>query len=353
MAGEGQESEGVPGPDDHEHGHQGSFGTGQETTEHHPEREEEEGDFATGDERRGTPTRAASPRAKRGASTIRRTGQQGRLCRRRGGGAFASGLDRGLPGWSSDRRRLTRYAHSNGNAEPVAEFSRGRTSSSSGRLDGRRRRARRRAGAASQPSWWSAVISPTGPPVDFTGCSIQGAATRSRTRRPLANCIAENRILRVTAADASRTRAGSSCPPRGMTRSTGPVPRRLPSDRRSRRGDPGCRGAPTRAPRQPRHPARVLVPRCRARPLEAGLGAAPGRRRNMGRASFPITAFSTSRSMASAWSAAHVRSERGGEEFPHSCHGCHQRSGRVGWSDRRACPLHGQRSRRDGPDDRR
>jgi hypothetical protein len=51
MAGEGQENAGVPEPDDHEHGHQGSFATGQETEEHHPEREEEEGDFATGEEK--------------------------------------------------------------------------------------------------------------------------------------------------------------------------------------------------------------------------------------------------------------------------------------------------------------
>jgi hypothetical protein len=51
MAGEGQEPEGVPAADDHEHGHQGSFATGQEETEHHPEREEEEGDFATGEEK--------------------------------------------------------------------------------------------------------------------------------------------------------------------------------------------------------------------------------------------------------------------------------------------------------------
>jgi hypothetical protein len=51
MAGEGQETGSVPAADDHEHGHQGSFGTGQETTEHHPEREEEEGDFATGEEK--------------------------------------------------------------------------------------------------------------------------------------------------------------------------------------------------------------------------------------------------------------------------------------------------------------
>ncbi|HVC40693.1 MAG TPA: hypothetical protein VND54_01815 [Candidatus Saccharimonadales bacterium] len=50
MAGEGQESEGVPGAGDHEHGHQGSFATGQEETEHHPERAAEEGDFATGEE---------------------------------------------------------------------------------------------------------------------------------------------------------------------------------------------------------------------------------------------------------------------------------------------------------------
>ena len=34
----GEEPGGVPAPDDHEHGHQGSFGTGQETEEHHPER---------------------------------------------------------------------------------------------------------------------------------------------------------------------------------------------------------------------------------------------------------------------------------------------------------------------------
>jgi hypothetical protein len=39
---------GVP---EEERGHEGSFATGQETTEHHPEREEEEGDFATGEER--------------------------------------------------------------------------------------------------------------------------------------------------------------------------------------------------------------------------------------------------------------------------------------------------------------
>jgi hypothetical protein len=51
MAGEGQETEGVPEADEHEHGHQGSFATGQETEEHHPEREEEEGDFATGEEK--------------------------------------------------------------------------------------------------------------------------------------------------------------------------------------------------------------------------------------------------------------------------------------------------------------
>ena len=43
MAGEGQEPEVVPAADDNEHGHEGSFATGQETTEHHPEREEEEG----------------------------------------------------------------------------------------------------------------------------------------------------------------------------------------------------------------------------------------------------------------------------------------------------------------------
>ena len=51
MAGEGQEPEGVPAADEHEHGHEGSFATGQETTVHHPEREEEEGDFATGEEK--------------------------------------------------------------------------------------------------------------------------------------------------------------------------------------------------------------------------------------------------------------------------------------------------------------
>ncbi len=50
MAGEGQEPDVVPEADDHEHGHQGSFATGQETTEHHPELEVEEGDFATGEE---------------------------------------------------------------------------------------------------------------------------------------------------------------------------------------------------------------------------------------------------------------------------------------------------------------
>ena len=50
MGGEDQKSEGVPAADEHEHGHQGSFATGEETTEHHPEREEEEGDFATGEE---------------------------------------------------------------------------------------------------------------------------------------------------------------------------------------------------------------------------------------------------------------------------------------------------------------
>ena len=47
--------EGVPGEDQHEHeheqGHQGSFGTGQETSEHHPELEEEEGDYAAGEEK--------------------------------------------------------------------------------------------------------------------------------------------------------------------------------------------------------------------------------------------------------------------------------------------------------------
>jgi hypothetical protein len=46
--GDEQKAEGVP--EEHEHGHQGSFATGQEVTEHHPEREEEEGDFATGEE---------------------------------------------------------------------------------------------------------------------------------------------------------------------------------------------------------------------------------------------------------------------------------------------------------------
>jgi len=54
MAGESQDSGGVPGGSedkrDHEHGHQGSFATGEETIEHHPEREDEEGDFATGEE---------------------------------------------------------------------------------------------------------------------------------------------------------------------------------------------------------------------------------------------------------------------------------------------------------------
>ena len=38
--GDEQKAEGVP--EEHEHGHQGSFATGQEVTEHHPEREEEE-----------------------------------------------------------------------------------------------------------------------------------------------------------------------------------------------------------------------------------------------------------------------------------------------------------------------
>ena len=51
MAGESQEPGGVPGASEHEHGHQGSFATGEETVEHHPEREEDEGDFATGEER--------------------------------------------------------------------------------------------------------------------------------------------------------------------------------------------------------------------------------------------------------------------------------------------------------------
>jgi hypothetical protein len=51
MAGESQESGGVPGGSENERGHQGSFATGEETVEHHPEREEEEGDFATGEEK--------------------------------------------------------------------------------------------------------------------------------------------------------------------------------------------------------------------------------------------------------------------------------------------------------------
>jgi hypothetical protein len=51
MAGEGQDPAGVPAADDDEHGHQGSFATGQETEEHHPERLDEEGDFATGEEK--------------------------------------------------------------------------------------------------------------------------------------------------------------------------------------------------------------------------------------------------------------------------------------------------------------
>ncbi|MFI5285925.1 MAG: hypothetical protein ACHQ4F_06350 [Candidatus Dormibacteria bacterium] len=51
MAGESQEPGGIPGSGENEHGHQGSFATGEESVEHHPEREEEEGDFATGDER--------------------------------------------------------------------------------------------------------------------------------------------------------------------------------------------------------------------------------------------------------------------------------------------------------------
>jgi hypothetical protein len=50
MAGEGQEPDVVPEADEHEHGHQGSFATGQEESVHHPELEEEEGDFATGEE---------------------------------------------------------------------------------------------------------------------------------------------------------------------------------------------------------------------------------------------------------------------------------------------------------------
>jgi hypothetical protein len=50
MDGEGQDPEVVPEADEHEQGHQGSFATGQEAVEHHPELEEEEGDFATGEE---------------------------------------------------------------------------------------------------------------------------------------------------------------------------------------------------------------------------------------------------------------------------------------------------------------
>jgi hypothetical protein len=46
---EGQEPDGVPVVDD-EHTHTGSFATGQEETEHHPERQDEEGDFAEGEE---------------------------------------------------------------------------------------------------------------------------------------------------------------------------------------------------------------------------------------------------------------------------------------------------------------
>jgi hypothetical protein len=49
MADEGPAPAAPASPED-EHGHQGSFATGQETTEHHAEREEEEGDFATGEE---------------------------------------------------------------------------------------------------------------------------------------------------------------------------------------------------------------------------------------------------------------------------------------------------------------
>jgi hypothetical protein len=52
---EGQEPEAVPAADeaaaeDDEHTHEGSFATGQEAVEHHPERLDMEGDFAEGEE---------------------------------------------------------------------------------------------------------------------------------------------------------------------------------------------------------------------------------------------------------------------------------------------------------------
>jgi hypothetical protein len=52
---EGQEPEGVPAADEvvveeDEHTHEGSFATGQETAEHHPESLDMEGDFAEGEE---------------------------------------------------------------------------------------------------------------------------------------------------------------------------------------------------------------------------------------------------------------------------------------------------------------
>jgi hypothetical protein len=52
---EGQEPEVVPAADEvaaeeDEHTHEGSFATGQETAEHHPERLDMEGDFAEGEE---------------------------------------------------------------------------------------------------------------------------------------------------------------------------------------------------------------------------------------------------------------------------------------------------------------
>jgi hypothetical protein len=48
MDGQDHEPEGVPGADEDEHTHEGSFASGQETTEHHPERPDEQEDFAEG-----------------------------------------------------------------------------------------------------------------------------------------------------------------------------------------------------------------------------------------------------------------------------------------------------------------
>ena len=48
--GPGHVAEGVPGQGAPAHAHEGSFASGQETTEQHPERPAEKGDFAAGEE---------------------------------------------------------------------------------------------------------------------------------------------------------------------------------------------------------------------------------------------------------------------------------------------------------------